>query len=155
MKKIIVIALLTFAPIMMFAQASGGQIKRNATKPITEKRNTSKPRRATVKTEQSSPVYTPPVIQTVSVNSLNKYNIQAGCFMMSANADGQCKELREHGFDSKIYFDEPKRMYRVIVVSISGLESAINTKNYIESSYPKYSPCYIFTIVNGETQFLK
>jgi hypothetical protein len=96
-----------------------------------------------------------PQVETVSARELKLYNVQVAAFSILNNAIGLRGQLREKGYDAKIYFDEPIRMYRVVSASFSNLQDAINSKNNMESNYPNYNSCYIFTIQNGQTTFLK
>ncbi len=99
------------------------------------------------------PVYHPSTsqVETVSASELRKYNVQVSAFLELKNAIGLRNQFRNAGYDAKIYFDEPSRLYRVVATSWLNLEDAISSKKSIN----KYNySCGIFTIQNGQTTFV-
>lgn len=135
----------------LFAQASGGQIKRRTPKPKTEVRKVSKPRRSTtqtVQTEQSTPTYTPPAVQTVPLSNLAKYNLVIGSFSIGANAQQLCTVMKERGYNSFLYLEiTSPPMYRVIVASSNAESDILSAANKLKNQFPGL---WILYVENGQ-----
>ena len=159
MKRIYIILILFVVPILLFAQASGGQIRRNTPKPKTEVRKPSKPRHTTVQTEQSTPpTYTPPPaapeVQLTPLSSLPTYNLVIGSFSIGANALSLSQSMKDRGYSTKIYFEPTTSppMYRVIVASSYTYSDIMYYANNLKSDYPG---SWILCVENGQTRRIR
>lgn len=145
--KYIILFWATLLPLVVSAQASGGQIRRNVTKTNTEVKKASKPHRSTSQTEQSAPTYAPPAIQPLPISSLSKFNIVAGTYSILANAQGFCQSLRDKGWGAQIYFDSSNNMYRVLMVGTNDEPEAVLYRKKAQESYPA---SWIMVVDNGQ-----
>lgn len=152
-KRFFILILVILFPLVVAAQASGGQIRRSSPKPKTEVRKPSKPHHTTVQTEQSthgndisntstqassSQVQREAAskIQPLYISSLPKYNIVVGSWSILANAQDECQTLRDNGYIANIYF-ESSTMYRVLIfMGTNSEQDAIRYRNRAKEKYP-------------------
>ena len=136
--------------LLASAQASGGQIRRNKQN-TTVKNRQSKPRK------QSEPqvITSLPQIETDNAANLKKYNIQIAAFLEIRNVQSMRDDLRNQGYDARVYYDAPKRLYRVILAGFNDLQSAKNYKSQYLDGSDKFRSSYIFYIQDGETFFIQ
>ena len=157
--KLILFIFMLLYSLVSYAQASGGQIRRNTPKPKTEVRKTSKPRHTTVQTEQSTPpTYTPPPatpeVQLTPLSSLPTYNLVIGSFSIGANAQSLSQSMKDRGYSTKIYFEPTTSppMYRVIVASSYTYSDIMYYANNLKSDYPG---SWILCVENGQTRRIR
>ena len=119
--------------ILASAQASGGQIRREASKSKTEIKKSAKPRNNSTQvgkdTNKSS------TIEPVSMSSLAPYNVVVSSFGILSNAQGLCRHLREEGWDANIYMD-PSNKYLVLIVGTDSESEARYNMNNARHTYP-------------------
>lgn len=158
-KRFFILILVILFPLVVAAQASGGQIRRSSPKPKTEVRKPSKPRNTTGKTEQSTPpTYTPPSatpeVQLTPLSSLPTYNLVIGSFSIGANAQSLSQSMKDRGYSTKIYFEPTTSppMYRVIVASSYTYSDIMYYANNLKSDYPG---SWILCVENGQTRRIR
>lgn len=145
LRILILLCSMSFA-LMASAQASGGQIRRNTTKPRTEVKKHSNPRNAVPRVEQqSTQTYAQPAIQPISISSLATYNVVISTLSILSNAQGLCQSLRDKGWSAQIYLD-PSNMYRVLMVGTNDEPEAILYRNNAKQTYPD---AWILKVENG------
>ena len=145
-KRFFILILVILFPLVVAAQASGGQIRRSSPKPKTEVRKPSKPRNTTGKTEQRAPIDTSPAIQPIPMADLAKYNVVVGTFGILANAQGLCQSLRDRGFKVEIYYSSSANMYRVVRIGTNNVSESISFRDEMQQKYPG---AWILIIDNG------
>lgn len=157
--KIVLVFLLPLFSHTLYAQASGGQIRRNTQKPKTEVRKTSKPRHTTSQPEQSTPTtYTPspvaPEVQLTPLSSLPTYNLVIGSFSIGANAQYLSQSMKDRGYSTKIFFEPTTSppMYRVIAASAYTESDIMYWANKLKSDYPG---SWILCVENGQTRRIR
>lgn len=146
MKRILYALVFIIVPTLAMAQASGGQIRRNTPKPKQEVRKPSKPRNTTEQTEQTTPTYTPPAIQPITISGLATYNVVLSTFSILANAQGLCQSLRDRGFRVEIYYSSSANMYRVVRIGTNNVSESISFRDQMQQKYPG---AWILVIDNG------
>ena len=158
-KRFFILILVILFPLVVAAQASGGQIRRNKPKPKTEVRKTSKPRHTTVQTEQSTPpTDTPPQaapeVQLTPLSSLPTYNLVIGSFSIGANAQYLSQSMKDRGYSTKVFFEPTTSppMYRVIAASAYTESDIMYWANKLKSDYPG---SWILCVENGQTRRIR
>ena len=147
LRILILLCSMSFA-LMASAQASGGQIRRTTTKPRTEVKKRSKPRKATTPQveQQSTSTYSTPAIQPISLNRLCHYNVVVCSFSLLSDAQAECQKIRDEGFFSEIVLDV-SNTYRVLMYrSSNSEEDARRCRNRARKKYPT---AWIMYVNNG------
>ena len=157
--KLILFIFMLLYSLVSYAQASGGQIRRNTPKPKTEVRKPSKPRHTTEQTEQSTPpTYTPPPaapeVQLTPLSSLPTYNLVIGSFSIGANAQYLSQSMKDRGYSTKVFFEPTTSppMYRVIAASAYTEVDIMYWANKLKSDYPG---SWILCVENGQTRRIR
>lgn len=74
-------------------------------------------------------------ILPVAMDDLRKYNVVAISYELLANAQRQCKKLKENGYAAYIYLDS-QEYYRVIAGSFNSEREALHLRECIFDTYP-------------------
>ena len=156
MKKILIstICCLTFS-LVVHAQASGGQIMRKTvskTQKTTKKdvkRKTSPVQSITNGQQDFSAPPPSSNIQPTPIENLSTYNVVVGTMGIISNAQGLCQSLRDKGYSSRIYWDESRKLYRIIIGSTYSEQEALSLRNTSKQTYPD---AWILYIVNGKEE---
>ncbi len=147
--RVFMALMLLLFPVLVMAQASGGQIRRPVKKQsvVSTRSNVSTSQGVTIeRTEQRTPASTPPSIQPISKSDLAIYNVVVCTYGILANAQGACQKLRDDGWGAQIYLDS-KKMYRVLMVGTDQEPEALVYRNHAKQTYPD---AWILKIENGQ-----
>ena len=142
--RVFVFTLLIMFPVLMMAQASGGQIRRkiSTTSKTSVKRETKKENR----TDK-----TIPLIQPTPISGFSTYNVVVCTMGIIANASRFCQSLRDQGYSSLIYQDDRPEMtlYRITIGSTNNEQEALRIRDQARNTYPD---AWILYFVNGKQE---
>lgn len=159
--KGIIAFLFLLVPIIVSAQASGGQIKRKPSSPKTEVKKTTKQRTNRsegneIKREKAIKLepyrYNPDVVEPLPLSSLATYNVVACSARDIEKARIQCRDLRGKGYHSEIYKDPNMGIYQILIGLTNNEQEAINLKNRAKGEYKR---TWILYIVDGVQQIYR
>ena len=133
MKKFLILFVFTVIPLLVFAQASGGQIRR----PVQIKSNnianratsSSKSHGASHKSDESASI-------NISESDRSIINIVVRNVKSAENAQMLCESLIQNGYSPTIYYDTNIKLYRVIVWATEDHQEALYIRNKVKSEYP-------------------
>ena len=143
--RVFVFSLLIMFPVLMMAQASGGQIRRKVS--ATSKTNSVK--RETKKENRTDK--TIPLIQPTPISGFSTYNVVVGSMGKLENASGLCQSLRNKGYLSFIYQDDRSEMtmYKITIGSTNNEQEALRIRDRARNTYPD---AWILYFVNGKQE---
>ena len=143
--RVFIFSLLIMFPVLMMAQASGGQIRRKVS--TTSKTNSVK--RETKKENRTDK--TIPLIQPTPISGFSTYNVVVCTMGIIANASRFCQSLRDQGYSSLIYQDDRPEMtlYRITIGSTNNEQEALRIRDQARNTYPD---AWILYFVNGKQE---
>ena len=143
--RVFIFSLLIMFPVLMMAQASGGQIRRKVS--ATSKTNSVK--RETKKENRTDK--TIPLIQPTPISGFSTYNVVVCTMGIIANASRFCQSLRDQGYSSLIYQDDRPEMtlYRITIGSTNNEQEALRIRDQARNTYPD---AWILYFVNGKQE---
>lgn len=149
--RVFIFSLLIMFPVLMMAQASGGQIRRKVSttsKTNSVKRETKKENRTDNSVVNQSTVT---LIQPTPISVFSTYNVVVGSMGKLENASGLCQSLRDKGYLSFIYQDNlpEMTMYRVTIGSTNNEQEALRIRDQARNTYPD---AWILYFVNGKQE---
>ena len=149
--RVLIITFLILFPILVMAQASGGQIRRKVSttsKTNSVKRETKKENRTDNSVEAQSTV---PLIQPTPISGFSTYNVVVGSMGKLEKASGLCQNLRNKGYLSFIYQDDRSEMtmYRITIGSTNNEQEALRIRDQARNTYPD---AWILYFVNGKQE---
>ena len=155
-RKVLLGIIMALLPLVLFAQASGGQIthKKQSTHKKKKVINSSK------NNNESTPIIdfsfkpTPTIpkktdIRPIPFEKMCYYNIVVSSYNLLPDAQTECQKIRDEGYTSEIFMDS-SNIYRVLMYM--GTNSEQDAQRYIKKARVKYPNAWILCVdKNGHT----